>query len=310
VTMNTRADMGPGSSEPYGEVLDRGYRSYEGPRRGRAGAITSLIGFSMKRAMGIRKSWTAKILPFLLYVAITIPLVVQIGLIAFVPDIEVASYTGYFGGIFLAVGVFVGTAAPEMICVDRHERTLPLYFARSITRGDYVLAKIIAMALLTMTMTVVPAILLWLGRQLVADPVGQAMRENIDDLGRAVFVGLMIALVLSAIGLAVSSFTNRKGLAITLIIFLFVVLTAVATIGLQVLEDMDWSRYLLALHLPLLFEGLSSHVFGEADDIGGNMDEVLVRADFPLAAYVGWMVVLIVVSLAVFRWRYAQSDDT
>src|SRR5690606_27852468 len=164
-------------------------------------------------AMGIRKSWTAKILPFLLYTAITIPLVVQIGVTAIVPDAGFASYSGYLAGIFLTVGVFVGTAAPEMICVDRHERTLPLYFARAITRGDYVLAKTIAMVMLTMTLTVIPAILLWLGRQLVAESVGTAMRENIGDLGRVIFAGAMIALVLSAIGLAVSSFTNRKGVA-------------------------------------------------------------------------------------------------
>ena len=81
----------PPAESRYGEVFDRGYRRYDGPRRGRMGAITSLIGYSMKRAMGIRKSWTAKVLPFLLYVAITIPLIVQIGISAIVPDLEFAS---------------------------------------------------------------------------------------------------------------------------------------------------------------------------------------------------------------------------
>lgn len=66
----------------YGEIFDRGYAKYDGPKRGRRGAITSLIGYSMKRAMGIRKSWTAKVLPFILYVAVTIPMVVQIGIMA------------------------------------------------------------------------------------------------------------------------------------------------------------------------------------------------------------------------------------
>ncbi|HLU37187.1 MAG TPA: hypothetical protein VKZ61_15605, partial [Thermomicrobiales bacterium] len=86
MTTNARGNTGPRDAQPYGEVFDRGYRSYDGPRHGRSGAITSLIGYSMKRAMGIRKSWTAKILPFLLYTAITIPLVVQIGVTAIVPD--------------------------------------------------------------------------------------------------------------------------------------------------------------------------------------------------------------------------------
>lgn len=297
-------DPGNGAApQRYGEVFDRGYKHYDGPRRGQSGAITSLIGYSMKRAMGIRKSWTAKVLPFLLYVAITIPLVIQIGLSAIVPDLEFASYSGYLSGIFFIVGIFVGTAAPEMICVDRHERTLPLYFSRAITRVDYVVAKVVAMSLLTMTMTVIPSILLWLGRQLTAEGVGQAMRENIGDLGRVVFVGIMIALVLSTLGLAISSFTNRKGVAITLIIITFLVLTAMANAGLELLDEMEWSRYLIAMHLPLLFLGLSDHLFGDVDD------RVVDRANFSFAAYLAYMIGLILVSLVILRWRYAPRDD-
>ena len=50
------------------------------------------------------------------------------------PDVEFASYSGYMSAIFLVVGIFVATTAPEMLCVDRRERTLPLYFSRAITR--------------------------------------------------------------------------------------------------------------------------------------------------------------------------------
>jgi ABC-2 type transport system permease protein len=293
----------PEAPQRYGEIFDRGYKHYDGPRRGRSGAITSLIGYSMKRAMGIRKSWTAKVLPFLLYIAVTIPLIVMIGLTAIAPDLEFASYSGYVSGIFFIVGIFVGTAAPEMICVDRHERTLPLYFSRAIDRVDYVVAKVIAMSLLTMTMTVIPSVLLWLGRQLTAENIGQAMRENIGDLGRVVFVGVMIALVLSTLGLAISSFTNRKGVAITVIIISFLVLTGLANAGLELLQEMEWSRYLVALHLPLLFVGLSSHVFGDVNDRG------VEQIDFSFAAYMAYLIGLIFVSLVILRWRYAPRDD-
>lgn len=302
VSSSSRQTRNP-SQDQYGEVFDRGYKHYDGPRRGRRGAVTSLIGYSMKRAMGIRKSWTAKVLPFLLYVAITIPLIVQIGISAIVPEAGFASYSGYLNAIFLTVGIFVGTAAPEIVCVDRHERTLPLYFARAITRGDYVLAKVVAMFLLTMTMTVIPSVLLWFGRQLVADDVAGAMRENIGDLGRVVFAGMMIALVLGAVGLAVSSLTNRKGVAITLIIFLFVALTAISSIALELLVDQEWSRYLIGFHLPLLFEGLNTHLFG------GVEDYVIADADFSLSAYVTYMLVLTIACIALFRWRYTARDD-
>lgn len=298
------APTAPEAPQRYGEVFDRGYQHYDGPRRGRSGAITSLIGYSMKRAMGIRKSWTAKVLPFLLYIAVTIPLIIMIGLSAIAPDLEFASYSGYLSGIFFIVGIFVGTAAPEMICVDRHERTLPLYFSRAINRVDYVVAKVVAMSLLTMTMTVIPSILLWLGRQLTAEQVGAAMRANIGDLGRVVFVGVMIALVLSTLGLAISSFTNRKGVAITIIIIAFLVLTGVANAGLELLDEMEWSRYLVALHLPLLFLGLSDHLFGDVNDV------VVERIGFSFAAYMAYLIGLILVSLVILRWRYAPRDDT
>ncbi|HEV2066665.1 MAG TPA: ABC transporter permease [Thermomicrobiales bacterium] len=293
----------PEAPQRYGVVFDRGYKHYDGPRLGRRQAIRSLVGYSMKRAMGIRKSWTAKVLPFLLYIAITIPLIVMIGINAIAPDLEFASYSGYLSGIFFIVGIFVGTAAPEMLCVDRHERTLPLYFSRAISRGDYVVAKVIAMSLLTMTMTVIPSILLWLGRQLTAEGVGQAMRQNIGDLGRVIFAGLMTALVLSSLGLAISSFTDRKGVAITIIIIAFLVLTAVANAGLEVLDDTEWSRYLIALHLPLLFVGLSAHLFGDVDD------RVVERVNMPFAAYIAYMIGLILVSLVILRWRYAPRDE-
>lgn len=294
----------PGSTpQRYGEIFDRGYKHYEGPRRGRRGAITSLTGYSMKRAMGIRKSWTAKILPFLLYVAITIPLIIMIGLSAIVPDLEFASYSGYLSGIFFIVGIFVATAAPEMICVDRHERTLPLYFSRAIARFDYVIAKIVAMTLLTMTMTVVPSVLLWLGRQLTAQGVWQSMRDNIGDLGRVLLVGVLIAVVLSCVALMVSSFTNRKGVAVTVIIISFLVLTSVANVGLELLEDREWSRYFIALDLSAIFLGLSDHLFHDINS------EIIDRVNFSLTDYLLYLGGLVIVSIIILRWRYAPRDD-
>src|SRR4051794_5392192 len=57
----------------YGEVFDRGYARYDGPRLGRRGAYGALVLYSIKRALGIKKSWTAKIIPILLYSAAFVP---------------------------------------------------------------------------------------------------------------------------------------------------------------------------------------------------------------------------------------------
>lgn len=290
----------------YGEIFDRGYAHYDGPRRGRRGAITSLIGYSVKRAMGIRKSWTAKILPILLYVSASIPLIVMLGLAAIVPQMEFASYTGYFAGIFTLLGLFVAIAAPEMVCVDRQERTLPLYFSRAINRSDYVLAKIIAMALLAMTMTTVPGVLLWLGRQLTADGVWQHMQDNADDLLKVILFGALVSLAVGAIGLAISSLTNRKGVAITLILVGFIVMTGLAQGLFTGLEEYEWAKWFLLGDLSTVVMIFSNHLFS---DIGLNANQFTRALDLSLEACIAYLLALTVIAVLVFRVRYRQRDD-
>lgn len=295
----------------YGEVFDRGYAHYEGSRRGRRGAITSLIGYSMKRAMGIRKSWTAKVMPFILYVAATIPLIVMIGILAVFRSMgqvgdfgEFVSYSGYFGAIFGMLGLFVAICAPEMICVDRHERTLPLYFSRAINRGDYVFAKIIAMTLLAMTMTALPAALLWLGRQLTEDQARQAMMDNADDLGKVLILGALTSLMYGTIGLMISSFTNRKGVAIAIILIGFLVLAGVAHGLSAALQDYDWARWILLLDASVIVTALSNHFF---NDIDGN--SFIERLDVSQTEAILIMLGISLVAALVLRWRYAPRDD-
>jgi ABC-2 type transport system permease protein len=298
-TPTTSTDESP----RYGEVFDRGYKHYDGPRRGRRGAITSLIGYSMKRAMGIRKSWTAKIMPFLLYLSASIPLVIMIGITAIAPQVDFFSYSDYFSAIFLLVGLFVAICAPEMICVDRHERTLPLYFSRAIYRRDYVFAKVIAMLLLTMTMTALPGALLWFGIQLTSDNIRQGMVDNIGDLGRVVFLGVITALVLGTLGLMISSFTNRKGVAITIILIGFTVLTGAAVGMAEALEEYSWSRYFLLADLSTMILNLSGNLFNDVED------ELIDRAGFTTPEIVAYLLALSAVAWIVLRWRYAPRDD-
>ena len=249
--------------ERYGEVFDRGYAHYDGPRLGRRQAVRSLVGYSMKRAMGIRKSWTAKVLPFLLYVSVFIPVIAMIGIDALVPDFDFASYTTYVNWTLVIVGIFVAMAAPEMLCVDRRERTLPLYFSRAISRGDYVIAKVIAVTLLTTTMTVLPLVILWLGRQLSADGVWKSIQDNIDDLGRALGVGFLIAGTLGVLGLGRflpdrsqgrgDDHHSSSGSWCC---------TALAESSVRLLvEDYEWSRYLILISSPTGAPGDSQRIF-------------------------------------------------
>jgi len=56
-----------------GAVYDRGYRPYEG-KRGRRGAATiALYKASIRRALGLRRSWRQKVAPFVLLGIVTTP---------------------------------------------------------------------------------------------------------------------------------------------------------------------------------------------------------------------------------------------
>jgi len=291
----------------YGEVFDRGYAHYDGKRLGRGQAFRSLIGYSIKRAMGIRKSWTAKIIPFLMYLGAFIPVIVMIGITAIIPQAEIANYPDYFAAIFTIVGIFVASVAPEMLCVDRRERVLPLYFARAISRFDYVLAKLIATTVLTMTLSVLPVVILWLGRQLVAESPGRAMRDNIDDLGRVVLIGALIALVLGTGGLVLSSLTDRRIVAVAIIVVLFLVLTVTANVGYELVGfEEEWGRYLLLISPNDTFFALIDQLFpGTTNEGDGSL---LEAADFSTGFLVTYMVAFVVLGIVFIRWRYSPRE--
>jgi len=271
--MSEASTAAPLAATPrYGEIYDRGYQHYDGPRLGRRHAVWALIVYSMKRALGIKKGWGAKVIPIVLYVSVFLPAVIGIGIRAFFPDAGVLDYPDFFGIIFLIEGIFVATIAPEMLCGDRRENVLPLYFSRAITRVDYLLAKLVAAALLTLTVSLLPAAVYWLGLQLLEDRPLVAMRDNLPDLGRMIVAGTMIALYLGAIGLLISSFTGRKSIAVGIIVLGFLISEALAgalTFALD--EDHPLRRYVLFLSPANTTATLVDRLFGvrvEITDLG------------------------------------------
>ena len=158
----------PATQRNYGEIFDRGYLHYDGPRLGIPAAIWALARYSMARAIGIRRPWTAKIIPMLIYAAVLIPVALAIGIRAFVPAFNFLSYGEFFGAVFILEGIFVALIAPEMVSTDRQDKLLPLYFSRPIGRNAYVLAKLLGTGLLTLSISLVPVIIMWIGNILLA----------------------------------------------------------------------------------------------------------------------------------------------
>jgi ABC-2 type transport system permease protein len=288
---------------PYGEIYDRGYRHYEGQRLGRRHAFGALARYSIKRSLGIKKSWTAKIIPIILYVAVAIPVVVSIGIKAFLPENNPIEYEDLMILLFSIQGLFVATIAPEMLCGDRRENVLALYFSRAITRLDYLLAKLVATGVLTLTISLLPSAIYWLGLQLLADhPLG-AIRDNVGDLGRICLSGALIAFYLGAIGLTVSSFTGRKMIAVAIIVIGFVVSTSLSHALAAAFTDERLLQYLIFLSPAETTAAMLFTLFEIDIEPHPDFGELL-----PVWQYVGVMVAVVVASVGIMSWRYVPED--
>lgn len=299
MSVNTTA---PATQRNYGEIFDRGYLHYDGPRLGIPAAIWALARYSMARAIGIRRPWTAKIIPMLIYGAVLIPVALAIGIRAFVPAFNFLSYGEFFGAIFILEGIFVALIAPEMVSTDRQDKLLPLYFSRPIGRNAYVLAKLLGTGLLTLSISLVPVIIMWIGNVLLASDPALAFRDGLDDLGKIVVAGLLIAFYLGSIGLMISSFTGRKSVAVGVIVLGFVISESLSlALGNALRDQPDVERWTFILSPARTIASMVNGLFPLGDS---DVDAFAV----PFTQAAGVMVVVMVICSLVMFLRYQRHD--
>ena len=101
----------------------------------------------------------------------------------------------------------------------------------------------------------------------------------------------------------VSSVTSRKGVAVTVIILAFIMLTSIAGAAEEIVEA-DWKRYFIFLSLTDVFAGFMLEFLGEGDSAFAE------EADFTAMEYFLYMVGLVLAGVFFIRWRYAQRDGS
>lgn len=209
-----------------GRVYDRGYRPYEGALGGRPAARAALWRASVRRALGIRRSWVQKLFPWLLLAVATVPAMVNVG-VAYVTrgttaDIEFITYREYVG-VSTALLLFVGLTAPDVVCPDRRNRVLALLFARPLTGVDYVVAKVGAIATIVFAFGLIPQVVLFVGQMLVSDGTLDYLADHAAVLWQVPVAVALLALYYASFAVAVASFTTRRivaaaGLLLTLLV--------------------------------------------------------------------------------------------
>jgi ABC-2 type transport system permease protein len=216
-----------------GAIYDRGYRPYEGDRGGRAAARAALLRASVRRALGIRRTWRQKVAAAVLLGIAVIPAIVNVG-VAYVTrdtvasDFEFITYREYVG-VSNALLVFVALTAPDILCPDRRQRVLPLLFARPLTGVDYVIAKVGAMFAIVFAFSFLPQVVLFIGQMLVSDDGAlRYARDNAEVLWQVPIAVAVLALFYASIGAAIASLTSRRIIGGASIIGLFLVSSIVS----------------------------------------------------------------------------------
>lgn len=216
------------------QILDRGYRKYDGPRTGVRGAVLAVITHSAQRALGMRRSIWAKIVPVVLIGFAYVPAIVFVGILALLPknqtaDILLPTYGDYYGFIITAIMLFVAFVAPEVLCTDRRSGMLGVYLAAPLDRDTYLLAKGLSIAGVLSLACLGPPLLMLVANVLQSTgPEG--VGEILDTLWRVIAAGVVETLLFTGITMGITSLTDRKFVATASIILLFLVsITMTAT---------------------------------------------------------------------------------
>lgn len=198
-----------------GAVYDRGYRPYDGPRGMRGSATYALFKASIRRALGLRRSWRQKVAPFVLLGVVTIPAIVNVGIGYVTRDrvgenrLEIITYRDYVG-VSSALLLFVALVAPDVMCPDRRQKVLPLMFARPLTGVDYVFAKVSAISSILFAFSFFPQVVLFVGNMLVSDSAADYFTGHLDVLWKVPVTVALLAIYYAVIGVAISAMTDRR----------------------------------------------------------------------------------------------------
>jgi len=202
----------PDSGPATGVIHDLGYRGYDGPRLGRAQIVRALTWHSFRSSFGIGRGAKTKIIPILALAAICLPALVNAFAVAR-GNARLFGYDVYSPTLrVIVVTIFIAAQAPELVSRDLRSRVLPLYFCRPLHRGDYPLAKYLALTAACLLLIEVPLLILYVGT-IASAGGGRAVWNETRALIPGLGVGLMWAVLMAAIGLALASRTGRRAYA-------------------------------------------------------------------------------------------------
>ncbi|MEV6287462.1 ABC transporter permease subunit [Kribbella sp. NPDC051770] len=218
-----------------GVIHDIGYRHYDGPRLGRLAITQALLAASVRHAYGIGRSGKSKVMPILLLAVMVVPVAIIVGVEISLqldsPPVIPAHYVFYLQPV---IALYLASQAPQLFSRDLRYGSIVLYLARPPRRTDYALAKFGALVIALMILISIPLTVLYAGALLAKFDFVDMTRE----FGTGLAGGLMLSVLLAAIGGLIAAATPRRGFAVAAIITVLIV-SFTATITTTAILDTD-----------------------------------------------------------------------
>lgn len=297
------ADQGAAAG---GVIHDLGYRHYTGPRLGRRAIVAALCWHSLRSAFGLGRGARAKIVPALALGVMCLPAIVNAVAVAGGNQGRVIDYDTYvFQLRVLVMIVFLAAQAPELVSRDLRNHVLPLYASRPMRRLDYPLAKYAAFGIACLILLDVPLLILYLGT-IVSAGGGSDVWSETRALIPGLLIGLMWAVVLAALGLALACLTGRRAYATGVIAIYFFLTWVLASILRSIPLQGTGPGVPLAARLPGLISPFT--VFdGVRQWLGGTSPSSVPPPGSVGVAYGVMAVLLLAVGLGVLAARYRKA---
>jgi ABC-2 type transport system permease protein len=289
-------------TEASGTIFDIGYRRYDGPRLGRGGAIGAVVQAGLRAVFGLGRSGRSKIIPWGVVILAILPAIVAVAVRVLAGEIigDLYSYENYLwqiGGLF---GIFIAAQAPELVVNDIRYRVLPLYFSRPMSRVDYVASKLAALAVGLLALTLVPVLLLFIGRVLATEDLLAAFGDEVGSLPGIIGSAVLHAVVLASIGIAISSLASRRAYAAGAVLAVFLISGVIseALSGGALNAFDDWAPFVSPLSI---IDGARQWLFG-----GEVAQSPVGSSDVPLPFFGAAAVLLTLGSWLVLAFRYRR----
>jgi ABC-2 type transport system permease protein len=284
-------------------IYDLGYQTYKGARHGRMYAMRTLFGFSLRAAFGMGRGEQARRVPAVVAMVLFLPAVIQVGVASAAGMSNLVHYAAYLEFTAILLALFVAAQAPELIVTDKQNGALALYLSRPIRATDYAIAKLAALTVATFLFAVLPQLVLFGGKVLLAKDLWPAFKGELPRLEPIFLSAALIAFFLASVALGLASFAVKRAYASAAVIALFLIAPAISEI-VRFVATGDIRRWAVLVNPLLVISGLAHWLF----HLEISRRSIVGRVDLPGEAYLLTALGAAAVGAAVLMVRYRRNE--